>query len=115
MTQGLDFDPTPFISTRQVFSETGNYTTYVFGSKLYADFWTEQMRRCTEGYTVGRYTIDTCYTVDCGWETAVWKDNYDMIVVGRYATEELAHHAKSLLAGNDLGIRESLEKIDHVS
>lgn len=57
MTQGLDFDPAPFISTGQVFLETGNYTTYVFGSKLYADFWTEQMRRCTEGYTVGRYTI----------------------------------------------------------
>ncbi len=45
--------------------------------------------------TVGRYTIDTCYTVDCGWETAVWKDNYDMIIVGRYATEKLAREGHS--------------------
>lgn len=40
--------------------------------------------------TVGRYTIDTCYTVDQGWETAVWKDDGEMIIVGRYATEEQA-------------------------
>ena len=40
--------------------------------------------------TVGEYTIDTCYTVDQGWETAVWKGDNDMIIVGRYATKELA-------------------------
>ena len=40
--------------------------------------------------TVGEFTIDTCYTVDQGWETAVWKGNNDMIIVGRYATKEEA-------------------------
>lgn len=39
---------------------------------------------------VGDYTIDTCYTVDQGWETAVWKDENPMIIVGRYATKEEA-------------------------
>lgn len=38
--------------------------------------------------TVGEFTIDTCYTVDQGWETAVWKGDHDMIIVGRYATKE---------------------------
>ncbi len=37
---------------------------------------------------VGDYTIDTCYTVDQGWETAVWKGEHDMIIVGRYASKE---------------------------
>lgn len=45
--------------------------------------------------TVGEYTIDTCYTVDQGWETAVWKGDNDMIVVGRYATKELAQEGHS--------------------
>ena len=35
--------------------------------------------------TVGDYTIDTCFTIDQGWETAVWKGDGDMIIVGRYA------------------------------
>ena len=39
---------------------------------------------------VGLFTIDTCYTVDQGWETAVWKGNNPMIIVGRYATKEEA-------------------------
>ena len=38
--------------------------------------------------TVGDYTIDTCYTMDQGWETAVWKGNGKIIIVGRYATKE---------------------------
>ena len=40
--------------------------------------------------TVGEYTIDTCETLDCGWETAVWKGGYPMIIVGRYDTIEEA-------------------------
>jgi hypothetical protein len=38
--------------------------------------------------TVGEYTIDTCYTIDQGWETAVWKNDHPMIIVGRYASKE---------------------------
>lgn len=40
--------------------------------------------------TVGEYTIDTCYTIDQGWETAVWKNNGDIIIVARYASKESA-------------------------
>ena len=37
---------------------------------------------------VNNYTIDTCYTIDQGWETAVWKGSNPMIIVGRYASKE---------------------------
>ena len=39
---------------------------------------------------VNNYTIDTCYTNDCGWETAVWYMDYPMIIVARYETKEQA-------------------------
>lgn len=57
MEQGLDFDPLPFMATGQIFTETGKYTEYPQKTKPYNDFWTEQLRRCTEGYTVGKYRI----------------------------------------------------------
>lgn len=39
---------------------------------------------------VNNYTIDTCYTNDCGWETAVWYMDYPMVIVGRYPDKETA-------------------------
>ena len=33
---------------------------------------------------VNNFVIDTCYTLDQGWETAVWKGSNPMIIVGRY-------------------------------
>ena len=33
---------------------------------------------------IGDYTIDTCDTMDQGYETAMWKDNGDIIIVERY-------------------------------
>lgn len=33
---------------------------------------------------VNNYTIDSCYTFDEGYETAIWKDNNPMIIVERY-------------------------------
>ena len=39
---------------------------------------------------VNNYTIDTCYTLDCGWETAVWYMNYPMIIVALYPDKEMA-------------------------
>ena len=39
---------------------------------------------------IGDYTIDTCYTIDQGWETAVWKDSNPRIIVDRYASKENA-------------------------
>ena len=56
-TEGLDFDPAPFCEAGRIYTETGSYTEYPKGSKPYADFWREQLRRCTEGYTVGKYRI----------------------------------------------------------
>ena len=56
MTKGLDFDPLPFSEAGRIYEETGHYCTYRTG-KLAYDFWSEQMRRCKEGYTVGRYTV----------------------------------------------------------
>lgn len=39
---------------------------------------------------VDNYTIDTCLTADAGYETAVWMDDHDMIIVARYDNREEA-------------------------
>lgn len=39
---------------------------------------------------VGEYTIDTCDTVDQGWETAVWKGSGTIVIVQRYNSKEEA-------------------------
>lgn len=57
MTQGLDFDPTPFCEDGETYERTGKYITYPRGSKLYMDWWRERLKRCKEGYTVDNYTI----------------------------------------------------------
>lgn len=57
MTDGLDFDPEPFTEAARIYSTKGSYTEFPPGSKPYNDYWKEQMRRCTEGYTVGKYRI----------------------------------------------------------
>lgn len=56
-TEGLDFDPTPFIEVGQVYQRTGRYTAHKKRGKPYVDFWREQIRRCVEGYTVGKYRV----------------------------------------------------------
>ena len=43
---------------------------------------------------IGNYTIDTCDTIDQGYETAIWKDNGDIIIVERYPNKmraEIGH------------------------
>ena len=43
---------------------------------------------------IGDYTIDTCDTIDQGYETAIWKDNGDIIIVERYPNKmraEIGH------------------------
>ena len=37
---------------------------------------------------VGDYTIDTAYTSDYGYETAIWKGDNDMIIVERYSNKQ---------------------------
>lgn len=56
-TKGLDFNPDWFTEAARTYEETGYYTEYPQGSKPYNDYWTEQIRRCKEGYTVNGYTI----------------------------------------------------------
>lgn len=37
---------------------------------------------------IENYTIDTAYTSDYGYETAIWKDDNDMVIVERYPDME---------------------------
>lgn len=39
---------------------------------------------------VGDYTVSTVDTPDAGWETAIWKEGGEIVVVARYATKEEA-------------------------
>ena len=45
---------------------------------------------------IGDYTIDTCDTVDQGYETAMWKGEADIIIVERYPNKMRAEvgHSK---------------------
>lgn len=36
------------------------------------------------------YTVDTCYTADAGYETAIMKDGGDWVIVARYSSYEAA-------------------------
>ena len=56
-TEGLDFDPAPFMEVGRTYERTGKYTAFRKGTKAYVDFWRGQIKRCVEGYTVGKYRI----------------------------------------------------------
>ena len=56
-TKGLDFNPDWFTQAARTKTETGKYTTFHFGTKLYREFWHEEYRRCRDGYTVNGYTV----------------------------------------------------------
>lgn len=56
-TKGLDFNPEWFTEAARTYTETGSYTQYPPGSKAYADYWLEQIRRCKEGYESHSYRI----------------------------------------------------------
>ena len=47
-------------------------------------------QRCVDNTDVDRYRVDTSYTSDYGYETAVCSDEHDWIVVERYSTKEEA-------------------------
>ena len=55
--KGLDFKPEWFTQTRDVKLETGKYSSYPPGTKKYHDFWTEEFRRCKEGFETHGYRI----------------------------------------------------------
>lgn len=56
-TRGLDFNPEWFTETKQVKIQTGKYCTYPPGTKKYNDFWSEEHRRCNQGYISHGYRI----------------------------------------------------------
>ena len=39
-------------------------------------------------HTINDYTIDSCWTFDEGYETAIWYKDHEMIIVERYGNEE---------------------------
>lgn len=45
---------------------------------------------------INHYTIDTCYTIDCGWETGISFDGNPWIIVANYADEEKAKAGHAL-------------------
>lgn len=55
--KGLDFNPEWFTEAARTYEETGNYTEYPAGTKMYADYWMTQLDRCTNGYTVNGYRL----------------------------------------------------------
>lgn len=63
-----------------------SFESLLFGT-LYGDY--DNADKCGRDI-VGDYTIDTCDTVDCGYETAIWKGNHDMIIVERYKNKKEA-------------------------
>lgn len=113
MTEGLDFSLEPFIHTRSVFDSTGNYTTYLPGHKLYNDFWTEQWKRCNQGYTVGRYTITgdnyfflNFYRLQAAVENPITKETtYDETFPAFFAQQYIWFHYFRMceLVGKDAG------------
>lgn len=50
--------------------------------------WGNYEDRLVENTKVNNYTIDTAFTSDYGYETAIWKDDNEMIIVERYDTKE---------------------------
>ena len=56
-TQGLDFDPTPFIEVGRNQMKTGKYTNFPWGSKVHMDWWKNQHKLCNEGMTHNGYRI----------------------------------------------------------
>lgn len=57
MESGLDFDPTPFKATGEIYDRTGKYTEFPKGTKKWREFWNKEVDRCKNGYTVGKYRI----------------------------------------------------------
>jgi hypothetical protein len=47
--------------------------------------------RKVDNTVVGDYTVDTCFTSDAGFETAIWKENGEpMVIVERYEDKDQA-------------------------
>lgn len=60
---------------------------------------------------VGDYTIDTCHTLDCGYETAINKNNGFWVVVQRYKDRELAEKGHKIWCGICAGAPEKVYSV----
>lgn len=56
-TRGLKFKTSWFTQARDVKMSTGKYTDAPPRTKAYDDFWSEEYKRCRDGYTVNGYTV----------------------------------------------------------
>ena len=56
-TEGLDFQASWFNEAGARKDEFDRYTTFPIGTKSHRDWWTEEMRRCKDGYEVNGYRI----------------------------------------------------------
>lgn len=48
---------------------------------------------------VGDYTIDTCDTLDAGYETAIWKNGGEIVIVQRYPDKNAAEKGHAIWCG----------------
>ena len=55
--QGLDFDPKLFTISADHYRKYGRYTDLIPGTFAHRQHWTEEFRRCRDGYTIGKYTL----------------------------------------------------------
>ena len=61
-----------------------------FDSLMFGIFNTSGNEDRVAHHIVEDYEIDTCYTVDQGYETAIWKGNGTIVVTQRYASRDEA-------------------------
>ena len=55
--KGLDFNPDDFTEMARTYEETGEYTSLIPGTVMFADLCYRELDRCMNGLTVGKYHI----------------------------------------------------------
>lgn len=56
-TQGLDFDPAPFLVAANCYRKDGRYTQLIPGTFKHRNFWMAEFNKCLNGVTIGKYRI----------------------------------------------------------
>lgn len=56
-TQGLDFDPQPFLVAANCYRKDGRYTQLIPGTFKHRNFWMSEFNKCLNGVTIGKYRI----------------------------------------------------------
>lgn len=55
--KGLDFDPKVFTVAADTYRKNGRYTKFLPKTFMHEQYWTQEMNRCKNGLTVGKYRI----------------------------------------------------------